>query len=55
MLGKKRRRRPLIGASAVIALSLMTRFRSRQEQSFAGKVVAALRHQFGGHAVQGNK
>ncbi len=36
----------------VIALSLMARFRSRQEQSFAGKVVAALRHQFGGHAVR---
>lgn len=36
----------------VIALSLMSRFRSRQEQSFAGKVIAALRHQFGGHAVR---
>lgn len=36
----------------VIAVSLMSRFRSRQEQSFAGKVVAALRHQFGGHAVR---
>jgi 6-phosphogluconate dehydrogenase len=36
----------------VITLSLMARFRSRQEQSFAGKVVAALRRQFGGHAVK---
>jgi 6-phosphogluconate dehydrogenase len=36
----------------VISLSLMTRFRSRQEQSFSGKVVAALRKQFGGHAVK---
>ena len=36
----------------VIALSLMARFRSRQEQSFAGKVVAALRRQFGGHAIR---
>ncbi len=35
----------------VILLSLLTRFRSRQEESFAGKVVAALRQQFGGHAV----
>lgn len=36
----------------VIALSLQTRFRSRQEESFAGKVLAALRHEFGGHAVK---
>ena len=36
----------------VTVLSLMTRFRSRQEQSFSGKVVAALRKQFGGHAVK---
>jgi 6-phosphogluconate dehydrogenase len=27
------------------------RFRSRQEDSFAGKVLAALRNEFGGHAV----
>ena len=27
------------------------RFRSRQEESFAAKVNAALRNQFGGHAV----
>lgn len=36
----------------VLTLSLMARFSSRQEDSFAAKVVAALRHQFGGHAVQ---
>lgn len=36
----------------VITLSLQMRFRSRQEDSFAAKVVAALRHEFGGHAVK---
>jgi 6-phosphogluconate dehydrogenase len=36
----------------VIALSLMMRQRSRQEESYAAKVNAALRNQFGGHAVQ---
>jgi len=36
----------------VITLSLLTRLRSRQEESFGAKVVAALRHEFGGHAVQ---
>ena len=35
----------------VITLSLQTRFRSRQEQPFAGKLLAALRNQFGGHAI----
>ncbi len=35
----------------VIALSLYLRFRSRQEDSFSMKVLAALRNQFGGHAV----
>ncbi len=34
-----------------IALALMTRFRSRQSESFGAKVLAALRHEFGGHAV----
>jgi 6-phosphogluconate dehydrogenase len=34
------------------ALSLFARFSSRQEESFAAKVNAALRNQFGGHAVQ---
>jgi 6-phosphogluconate dehydrogenase len=36
----------------VIALSLMARFASRQDESFAAKVNAALRQQFGGHAVK---
>jgi 6-phosphogluconate dehydrogenase len=36
----------------VITLSLLTRFRSRQEDSFGAKVVAALRNQFGGHSVK---
>jgi len=35
----------------VITTSLLMRFRSVQEDSFAGKVVAALRNEFGGHAV----
>jgi 6-phosphogluconate dehydrogenase len=35
----------------VLLHSLLARFRSRQEESFAGQVVAALRQQFGGHAV----
>jgi len=35
----------------VLALSLQMRFRSRQDDSFAGKVLAALRNEFGGHAV----
>jgi 6-phosphogluconate dehydrogenase len=36
----------------VIALSLFARFRSRQPDSFSGKVLAALRNEFGGHAVK---
>ena len=36
----------------VLALSLLMRFRSRQEDSFGAKVVAALRNEFGGHAVK---
>lgn len=36
----------------VITASLYTRFQSRQEDSFAMKVLAALRNQFGGHAVK---
>jgi len=35
----------------VLALSLQMRFRSRQDDSFAGKVLAALRGEFGGHTV----
>ena len=36
----------------VIAAALFARFSSRQEINFAAKVAAALRNQFGGHAVQ---
>jgi 6-phosphogluconate dehydrogenase len=36
----------------VLTLALATRFRSRQSDSFQGKVLAALRHKFGGHAVK---
>ncbi|MFQ5899134.1 MAG: phosphogluconate dehydrogenase (NAD(+)-dependent, decarboxylating) [Candidatus Methylomirabilia bacterium] len=35
-----------------ITLSLFTRFRSRQPESYADKLLAALRNAFGGHAVQ---
>jgi 6-phosphogluconate dehydrogenase len=35
----------------VITLSLLMRFASRQDDSYAAKVIAALRNQFGGHAV----
>jgi 6-phosphogluconate dehydrogenase len=35
----------------VITAALYARFASRQEESFAAKVDAALRNQFGGHAV----
>lgn len=36
----------------VITLALQMRFVSRQKESFAAKVLAAMRHQFGGHAVK---
>jgi 6-phosphogluconate dehydrogenase len=36
----------------VISAALFARFASRQDESFAAKVNAALRNQFGGHAVQ---
>ncbi len=35
-----------------IAASLFARFTSRQEDSFGMKVIAALRNEFGGHAVK---
>ncbi|MGE5894435.1 MAG: phosphogluconate dehydrogenase (NAD(+)-dependent, decarboxylating) [bacterium] len=41
--------------AGVIALSLMRRFRSRQDESFGDKVIAALRNQFGGHEVKKKK
>jgi 6-phosphogluconate dehydrogenase len=36
----------------VITLSLLTRLRSRQTDSFSARVIAALRNEFGGHAVK---
>jgi 6-phosphogluconate dehydrogenase len=36
----------------LITLSLLERFRSRQEESFGAKVIAALRNEFGGHGVK---
>ncbi|HEY0444283.1 MAG TPA: decarboxylating 6-phosphogluconate dehydrogenase [Candidatus Limnocylindrales bacterium] len=36
----------------VITLSLQTRFRSRQDDSYGAKVLAALRNEFGGHAIK---
>lgn len=38
-------------ATPVIALSVLMRYRSLQDDTFSGKVVAALRNEFGGHAV----
>jgi 6-phosphogluconate dehydrogenase len=38
-------------ATPVISAALFARFVSQQQESLAMKVVAALRHQFGGHAV----
>jgi len=39
-------------ATPVIAMSLLMRYRSLENDSFTGKVVAALRNEFGGHAVE---
>ncbi|MFM1653850.1 phosphogluconate dehydrogenase (NAD(+)-dependent, decarboxylating) [Brevibacillus sp. B_LB10_24] len=39
-------------AAPVITMSLLMRYRSLQEDTFHGKVVASLRNQFGGHAVE---
>ncbi len=36
----------------VTSLALMMRYRSLEEDTFTGKVVAALRNEFGGHAVE---
>ncbi len=41
-------------ATPVIAMSLMMRYRSLENDTFTGKVVAALRNEFGGHAVEKN-
>jgi len=39
----------------VLALSLFQRFRSRDTNSFSDKLIAALRNEFGGHAVRKDK
>ena len=39
----------------VITLSLLARFASRQDESYSAKVIAALRNQFGGHAIKAEK
>lgn len=39
-------------ATPIIAMSLLMRYRSQVTDTFGGKVVAALRNQFGGHAVE---
>jgi len=42
-------RRVGITAAEVLSASLYTRFRSRQEHTFAEKVLSAMRQKFGGH------
>ncbi|WP_108670600.1 phosphogluconate dehydrogenase (NAD(+)-dependent, decarboxylating) [Peribacillus acanthi] len=42
----------LQAATPVIAMSLLMRYRSLDDDTFTGKVVAALRNEFGGHAVE---
>lgn len=39
-------------STPVVALSLLMRYRSQYSDTFSGKVVAALRNEFGGHAVE---
>ena len=38
--------------ASILTLSLFARYASRQEHSFSAKVIAALRNEFGGHAVK---
>ncbi|OLN21766.1 6-phosphogluconate dehydrogenase (decarboxylating) [Domibacillus antri] len=42
----------LQAAVPVIAMSLLMRYRSMETDTFTGKVVAALRNEFGGHSVE---
>ncbi|MED4018469.1 phosphogluconate dehydrogenase (NAD(+)-dependent, decarboxylating) [Sutcliffiella cohnii] len=44
----------LQAATPVIAMSLLMRYRSLDNDTFTGKVVAALRNEFGGHVVEKN-
>ena len=39
-------------SAPVITLSLMERFRSRDDDSFADKLLSSLRNEFGGHAIK---
>ena len=39
----------------VLSAALYTRFRSREEHSFAEKLLSAMRNKFGGHVEPGNK
>jgi 6-phosphogluconate dehydrogenase len=41
--------------ATIITQSLLMRYRSEQEDTFTGKVVAALRNEFGGHATKKNE
>ncbi|WP_020061356.1 phosphogluconate dehydrogenase (NAD(+)-dependent, decarboxylating) [Bacillus sp. 123MFChir2] len=45
----------LQAATPIIAMSLLMRYRSLENDTFTGKVVAALRNEFGGHAVEKNE
>jgi len=38
----------------VLSASLFARFRSRQDHTFADKVLSAMRHKFGGHVEPGS-
>jgi 6-phosphogluconate dehydrogenase len=39
-------------SAPVITLSLLERLRSRDQECFSDKVIAALRNEFGGHAIK---
>jgi len=39
-------------SATVLAHSLFARYASRQQDAFSNKVIAALRNEFGGHAVK---
>jgi 6-phosphogluconate dehydrogenase len=42
-------------AAPVITLSLLARLRSRSEEAFADRLLAAMRNQFGGHAIKAER
>ena len=52
-MGANMTERLVLGGHRVITYDrLFARFDSRQQDSFAAKVIAALRNEFGGHAVK---